>query len=50
MKNGKTAQGIVADSCPSCPDQNSIDLSLGLYDELAAEVDGDFPGTQPLNS
>lgn len=37
---GATATGIVADACPTCSNENSLDLSLGLFQQLGPLSDG----------
>jgi hypothetical protein len=39
---GKSATAIVADSCPTCPDPNSLDLSTSLFDLFATPEAGIF--------
>ncbi|TFK18267.1 hypothetical protein FA15DRAFT_267859 [Coprinopsis marcescibilis] len=33
--NGRTAQGVVLDSCPTCTDPNNIDLTPGFFQAFA---------------
>ncbi|KAF8509255.1 hypothetical protein JB92DRAFT_3083789 [Gautieria morchelliformis] len=41
-KTGHTAVGTVADSCPTCINDKSIDLSQGLFNQFASAQDGTF--------
>ena len=41
---GTVATGVVADECPSCSNQGSIDLSAGLFQVFAPQSQGTFPG------
>ncbi|KAF5368192.1 hypothetical protein D9757_011310 [Collybiopsis confluens] len=36
VANGKTVTGIVADECPTCNNAQSIDMSLGAFQQLAS--------------
>lgn len=40
--NGKTATATVADVCPTCDTNNSLDMSVGLFNELSTESIGEF--------
>ncbi|KIJ57341.1 hypothetical protein M422DRAFT_238935 [Sphaerobolus stellatus SS14] len=40
-----TACGIVADKCPGCDGPGNIDLSTGLFDIFAPEINSSFPVT-----
>ncbi|KAJ9100090.1 hypothetical protein QFC19_005770 [Naganishia cerealis] len=42
--NGKTTTAMVADVCPSCTDStNSLDLSVGAFQDIASLDDGQVP-------
>lgn len=41
--NGNTVEVVIADVCPTCTNGNSIDLSLGAFQALAATSDGMVP-------
>ncbi|KAK1927541.1 RlpA-like double-psi beta-barrel-protein domain-containing protein-containing protein [Papiliotrema laurentii] len=43
--NGKTVTAMVADVCPTCVSDNSLDLSLGAFTAIADEADGSVPIT-----
>ncbi|WVW80146.1 hypothetical protein I302_102121 [Kwoniella bestiolae CBS 10118] len=43
--NGKTVTAMVADVCPTCVSDNSLDLSVGAFTEIASEDDGSVPIT-----
>ncbi|KAJ7172421.1 RlpA-like double-psi beta-barrel-protein domain-containing protein-containing protein [Mycena filopes] len=40
--NGKSVEGVVADECPTCTNSQSVDMSLGMFKELAALSVGEF--------
>lgn len=42
-KNGKTVTVTVADDCPTCENENSIDLSVGAFTQIATEEEGMVP-------
>lgn len=42
-KTGKTASGTVQDKCPGCHGTHGIDLSQGLFEQLADLSEGVFP-------
>lgn len=44
VNSGHTSTGVVADSCPTCTNSQSIDLSQGLFDEFASASEGEFNG------
>ena len=33
----------VADACPTCGDQNDLDLSVGAFTQIATEAEGEVP-------
>ncbi|KAH7340882.1 RlpA-like double-psi beta-barrel-protein domain-containing protein-containing protein [Rhizoctonia solani] len=39
-KNGKTVTAKVADACPTCENENCLDLSYGAFDEIATRKEG----------
>ena len=41
--NGKEIVAMVADVCPTCDTNNSLDLSTGAFNAIAAESDGEVP-------
>ncbi|KAE9409678.1 hypothetical protein BT96DRAFT_913191 [Gymnopus androsaceus JB14] len=41
--NGVTKQAMVADDCPTCSGANSLDMSLGLFEQFASLDEGVFP-------
>ncbi|KAI1795852.1 Non-catalytic module family EXPN protein [Ganoderma leucocontextum] len=41
--NGKTVGVTVADACPTCGDQNDLDLSYEAFLQIATEAEGDVP-------
>ncbi|WRT65704.1 uncharacterized protein IL334_002650 [Kwoniella shivajii] len=43
--NGKSVTAMVADACPSCVSDNSLDLSEGAFSEIASLSDGQVPIT-----
>ena len=43
LNNGNTVQAMVADVCPTCTTDNSLDLSLGAFEALADLSDGMVP-------
>ncbi|WWC60313.1 uncharacterized protein I303_102883 [Kwoniella dejecticola CBS 10117] len=43
--NGKSVTAMVADACPSCVSDNSLDLSVGAFTAIASESDGQVPIT-----
>ncbi|WWC87897.1 uncharacterized protein L201_002796 [Kwoniella dendrophila CBS 6074] len=43
--NGKTVNAMVADACPTCVSDNSLDLSVGAFTAIADESDGQVPIT-----
>ncbi|CAE6414533.1 unnamed protein product [Rhizoctonia solani] len=42
-KNGKSVTAIVADACPSCINDNCLDLSHGAFDQIATRKEGMVP-------
>ncbi|CAE7126338.1 unnamed protein product [Rhizoctonia solani] len=42
-KNGKTVTAKVADACPTCTNENCLDLSLGAFDQIATREEGMVP-------
>ncbi|CAE6424976.1 unnamed protein product [Rhizoctonia solani] len=44
-KNGKTVTAKVADACPSCVNENCLDLSHGAFDAIATREEGMVPIT-----
>ncbi|KIK57764.1 hypothetical protein GYMLUDRAFT_45948 [Collybiopsis luxurians FD-317 M1] len=40
--NGKTVNGVVADDCPTCDNENSLDLSSGLFQQFYELSVGEF--------
>lgn len=42
-QNGKTVTAMVADVCPTCVSDNSLDLSVGAFNAIAAEWEGSVP-------
>ena len=42
-QNGKTVTVTVADDCPTCQNDNSIDLSVAAFDAIANESEGVVP-------
>lgn len=42
-KNGKTVTATVADECPTCASQGSVDMSVGTFTQIATEEEGDVP-------
>ncbi|KAJ7046840.1 RlpA-like double-psi beta-barrel-protein domain-containing protein-containing protein [Mycena alexandri] len=40
--NGKSVQGVVADECPTCTNSESVDMSLAMFEKLAALSVGEF--------
>jgi len=44
LKNGKTVNVLVADECPTCDNDKSIDFSEGAFQALGGTVEeGEFP-------
>ncbi|KAI0749221.1 RlpA-like double-psi beta-barrel-protein domain-containing protein-containing protein [Daedaleopsis nitida] len=43
--NGKSVQVSVADECPSCTNENDLDLSVGAFQQIAQLADGYIPIT-----
>ncbi|KAK4689890.1 hypothetical protein P7C73_g171, partial [Tremellales sp. Uapishka_1] len=43
--NGKTVTAMVADVCPTCDTNNSLDLSVGAFTAIADESSGEVPIT-----
>lgn len=43
--NGKSVTAVVADVCPTCDTNNSLDLSVGAFQAIASESDGLVPIT-----
>ncbi|WWC96959.1 hypothetical protein V866_003836 [Kwoniella sp. B9012] len=43
--NGKSVTAMVADACPTCVSDNSLDLSVGAFTAIADESDGQVPIT-----
>lgn len=43
--NGKSVTAVVADVCPTCETANSLDLSIGAFNQIATEEDGMVPIT-----
>ncbi|OCF43366.1 hypothetical protein I317_02805 [Kwoniella heveanensis CBS 569] len=43
--NGKTVTAMVADVCPTCVSDNSLDLSVGAFTAIAEESEGSVPIT-----
>ena len=41
--NGKTVTVTIADACPTCPNANSMDLSIGAFQAIASLSDGQIP-------
>lgn len=41
--NGKTVSAKIADVCPTCVSDNSLDLSVGAFTAIAAESEGSVP-------
>lgn len=44
-QNGKTVTAMVADVCPTCVSDNSLDLSVGAFTAIADEWEGSVPIT-----
>ncbi|KAG8730690.1 hypothetical protein FRC11_006089 [Ceratobasidium sp. 423] len=42
-KNGKQVTAIVADACPTCQNDNCLDLSHGAFDQIATREEGMVP-------
>ncbi|KAJ6547621.1 hypothetical protein B0H19DRAFT_276762 [Mycena capillaripes] len=42
LSNGKTADGLVADECPTCRNGQSVDMSVKMFESLAALSVGEF--------
>lgn len=40
MSSPQTVSAIVADLCPTCTNDNSLDLSVGAFTQLATEAEG----------
>lgn len=43
--NGKSVTATVADVCPTCETNNSLDLSIGAFNQIATEEEGMVPIT-----
>ncbi|KAH8096769.1 RlpA-like double-psi beta-barrel-protein domain-containing protein-containing protein [Cristinia sonorae] len=43
VNNGKTVTVTIADECVTCPNSNSMDLSIGAFDSIALRQDGQIP-------
>ncbi|KAB5596523.1 hypothetical protein CTheo_160 [Ceratobasidium theobromae] len=43
--NGKTVVATVADACPTCTNENSLDLSTGAFNQIAEPAEGMVPIT-----
>ncbi|WVQ93434.1 hypothetical protein IAU59_000506 [Kwoniella sp. CBS 9459] len=43
--NGKSVTAMVADVCPTCVSDNSLDLSVGAFNAIAEESEGSVPIT-----
>lgn len=43
--NGKSVTAMVADVCPTCDTNNSLDLSLGAFEAIADTSAGEVPIT-----
>ncbi|RPD66168.1 barwin-like endoglucanase [Lentinus tigrinus ALCF2SS1-7] len=43
--NKKSVTVTVADACPTCPDENDLDLSVGAFTQIATEEEGEVPIT-----
>ena len=41
--NGKSVSVTVADACPTCPDENDLDLSFAAFTSIATEEEGEVP-------
>jgi len=41
--NGKSVTATIADACPTCDNDNSIDMSVGAFTQIAAESTGLIP-------
>ena len=41
--NGKTVSVTVADACPTCGNQNDLDLSHEAFLQIATEAEGEVP-------
>ena len=41
--NGKSVVVTVADACPTCTDENDLDLSVGAFTQIATEEEGEVP-------
>jgi rare lipoprotein A (peptidoglycan hydrolase) len=41
--NGKSVVATVADACPTCNNQNSLDLSVGAFEQIATQAEGLVP-------
>ncbi|KAF6744407.1 RlpA-like double-psi beta-barrel-protein domain-containing protein-containing protein, partial [Ephemerocybe angulata] len=48
--NGRSVTVTVADSCPTCVNANSLDLSQGAFDQITSEEDGMIPSEYSLFS
>jgi expansin (peptidoglycan-binding protein) len=46
--NGKTVTVTVADDCPTCKNENSIDLSVAAFEVLAPQTVGEIKITWQL--
>ncbi|KAJ7940580.1 RlpA-like double-psi beta-barrel-protein domain-containing protein-containing protein [Mycena leptocephala] len=42
LSNGKTVDGLVADECPTCTNSDCVDMSLKMFESLAALSVGEF--------
>ncbi|TBU65794.1 RlpA-like double-psi beta-barrel-protein domain-containing protein-containing protein [Dichomitus squalens] len=41
--NGKSVTVTVADACPTCPEENDLDLSFAAFTSIATEEEGEVP-------
>ncbi|WVQ74623.1 hypothetical protein IAR50_004224 [Cryptococcus sp. DSM 104548] len=48
--NGKSVTAVVADVCPTCETNNSLDLSVAAFNAIASEDDGMVPITWYFSS
>ncbi|KAJ7709847.1 hypothetical protein B0H17DRAFT_1190999 [Mycena rosella] len=42
LQNNKSVDGVVADECPSCTNIQSVDMSVSMFEALAALTVGEF--------
>lgn len=42
VSNGKVINATVADACPSCENEHSLDLSIGAFTQLGTKREGMF--------